>query len=538
MKKVTSKVTAWALAMLMVVGALFTTSSTVLAASEGTLNIHKLSSPGIATGTGDAGKTYWTDAAGTTDYEYLAGATYTIYKIGTFSQTSTSGTPGSAGLTYTPLAGLQDTGGAAITALNASTNPDTINVSTAAFVDSDTTDGTGVLTFNTNLDKDGVYLVKETVTPVGVSTATNFIVTVPMYVNGAWTNTIDAYPKNSTTDLTVDKAITSTHVTDGSGNKTVNVGDTVSYQIDVNVPSDIASAGYTKFDIIDTSSKALTIDTTTGGFPGTVVVKDGSTILTEGTDYTVVYDITGATTNVMTVSFYSASGVSMYTLTGGNTVTVTYDATIGSGSSTITNNAKVDYTTAGGSGTEEDKVPGDNTVYTYSYALKKVDDSSTPIPLTGAKFVMSVYLDASGNMVAKGTTGATLNYLTQNAGAWGYTTVLANAYEVTSAGADALAAFEGLKYGTFYYLVETAAPTNYTLLIDDINVTIDANTTATAATAGGHSIQVVNKLESSIIGALPSTGGNGIYLYLILGGVLIAAGSVLYVKTRKKNPTA
>lgn len=537
MKKATSKVTAWLLAMLMIVGALFATSSTVLASNEGTLNIHKLSSTGIPTGTG-TGTAYWTDAAGTTDYEYLAGATYTIYKIGTFSQTTTPGTPGSAGLTYTPLTGLQDTSGAAITALNASTNPDTINVSTATLVDSATTSGSGVLTFSTGLDKDGVYLVKETVTPVGVSTATNFIVTVPMYVNGTWTNTINAYPKNSTTDLTVAKEITSTHVADGSGKKTVNVGDTVSYQIDVNVPRDIATAGYTKFNIIDTSGKALTIDTTTGGFPGTVVVEDNGTALTYGTDYTVTYNTTGATSNILTISFYDGTGAALYTLTAGNAITVTYDATIGSGTSMITNKATVEYTTPGGTGTEEDDDDDDNTVYTYSYALKKVDESAAA--LTGAKFVMSVYLDASGNMVPKGTAGATLNYLTRNAttGAWGYTTTLSSAYEVTSTGADALAAFEGLQYGTSYYLVETAAPATYTLLIDDINVTIDANTTATAATTGGYSIQVVNKLESSIIGALPSTGGNGIYLYLILGGILIAAGSVLYVKTRKKNPTA
>jgi len=545
MKKATSRITACLLSLLMVVGMLFSSTSTAFAANEGTLNIHKLSSVGIATGTGDALKTYWTDAAGTTDYEYLAGATYTVYQIGTLTQTSTS----PIATTYTPAAGLQDTSGAAITTLTASTDPNSIDVSTATQAATGTTSGTGPLTINTGLDTNGVYLVKETATPAGVSSATNFIVTVPMYdaATSTWTNTINAFPKNSANDTKIDKATTSTLTPDAGGNATVSIGDVVGYQVEVTTPSDMTTAGYTKFNIVDTSSKGLVIDTTTGGAPGSVSVEIAGTPLTYGTDYTMTYNTAGASANVMTISFYNAGGTALYTLGNNVKITVTYDAAVTSAAagSAITNTATVDYTTPTGSGTQEDpgdpSVPGSgggSTIYTYSYALQKVDESSAA--LNGASFALSVYLDASGNMVAKGTAGATLNYLTYTSGAWGYTTNVASAYTVTSAGINAIAAFDGLEYSTFYYLVETAAPTNYTKLIDPIQVTINQTTTNDiyGASAAGYTIQVVNKLQSSLVGALPSTGGNGIYLYLIAGIVLIGAASVIYVKTRKKNPAA
>jgi len=544
MKKTTSKVTAWLLSLLMAVGMLSLSASTAFAANEGTLNIHKLSSVGITAGTGDASKTYWTNPSDGKDYEYLAGATYAVYQIGTMTQTGTS----PIATTYTAAAGLQDISGTAITTLTAATDPDSIDVSSLTAVTSGTTTAAGPLTLNTGLDTNGVYLVKETVTPAGVSSATNFIITVPMYdATNGWINTIDAYPKNSDNDTKIDKTTTSTLTPDAGGNGTVSIGDVVGYQVEVTTPSDMTTAGYTKFDIVDTSGKGLLIDTTTGGAPGSVSVDVAGTALTYGTDYTMAYNTSGASSNVLTISFYNGSGTALTTLGNNVKITVTYEAAVTSAAagSVITNTATVDYTTSTGSGTQTDpgdpSVPdsgGGNTIYTYSYALQKVDESNAA--LTGADFVLSVYLDASGNMAAKGTAGATLNYLTQTAGAWGYTTNIANAYTVTSAGTNATAAFDGLEYGTFYYVVETAAPSGYVKLADPVQVTIDQNTTDDiyGASPAGYTIQVVNKLQSALVGALPSTGGNGIYLYLIAGVVLIGAASVIYVKTRKKKPAA
>ena len=93
--------------------------------------------------------------------------------------------------------------------------------------------------------------------------------------------------------------------------------------------------------------------------------------------------------------------------------------------------------------------------------------------------------------------------------------------------------FEGeLNYGT-YTLIETKAPSGYSKLVDSITITVTKN---------GIKISENNKVQlnqtngiyeliikNDMLYSLPSTGGNGIYLYMI-GGILLmfAAAWILY----------
>ena len=101
-------------------------------------------------------------------------------------------------MTYTPVSGLVDKSGAAITELNASTDPSNIDVAGLNVAAQGTTTASGPLVFG-SLNEFSVYLIKETSLPEGVHGATDFIVTIPMFNkdNNTWEFSVDAYPKNT-----------------------------------------------------------------------------------------------------------------------------------------------------------------------------------------------------------------------------------------------------------------------------------------------------------------------------------------------------
>ena len=553
--KKSSRVLSLLLGMLLAIGVVTSTAITAFAAT-GSLTIYKLADEGltfaevsaIAQNEIDAGnysgkaadyiaKFYYkkTDGSTTTYHKYLSGATYTIYKIGTMKQsTSASSNNSTVNMVYAPISGLKDKAGSSITVLNSSTDADNINTSGLTAVDSKTTGADGIIKFS-GLGDNTVYLVVETSTPAGVTKVNNFIVSVPYYdATDGWINDITAYPKNAKNDAAISKVTTAGTVLDTDSKETASFGSTIGYKVSATVPSDIDTAGYTQFDIVDIPSTYLTIDSAS-----ITVYLNGTAagdLLKKGTDYVLDYS-SGKLTIKFVDSTLSSTNLTDL-LDGGNEIFVTYNAKIAalvpSDVKTITNDIQIQYKTDGGPGTTDPDPDPKPVIYLYNYSLKKVDDASTPSPLANAAFAM-YRLD-----------GTTKQYLTYSStGGWGTSANIRDAHTITS-GSNGLVQFIGLAYGE-YYITETAAPDGYTLLTNDIKVTIDGTTTAAyineaADVSGniapqykGYSITVVN---AKATGSLPTTGGNGIYLFLIIGGALVVTALVLYAISRKKNNVA
>lgn len=538
---------AWILTLLLVIGTCFVAPSTsVSAANEGTLNIHKLSSSGSTTP--DLTKTQYLDTVSGNYYDYLAGATYTAYKIGDMTQTTSGGVVSS---NYTPVAGLMNTSGTAITTISNATSAASIDVTASGLTSAATatSTATGPVSMTTGLNKDSVYLIKETGLPSGVTSGTDFIITVPMYdATTGWIYTINAFPKN-TAGGSITKSISTiggTAVTPSTTNTYyANIGDTAAYSVAVSVPTDYTTTDYTKFNIVDTSSPYLGIQTSTVAVTGSIY---GTFI---SADYTVTY-----ASNVLTIAFTS---VGLGNLTAGETLAIAYDATILTGADTasggLANSAQIDFTKNGSGGiipptdpvTPTDPTP---TIKIYSYGVKKIDDAATPAALAGATFVLTT----------KNVAGA-YEYLAYNTATdtWDVvaTQALADTFVTATSGtnltSEAILQFKNLDPSITYYLVETVAPTGFDLLPGDVAIVATTASTDSVYNAytynsttsvydyvpnTGYTVQIQNTTTGSggLIpgGGLPSTGGAGIYLFTIGGLLLIGGAVVLYLHSRKK----
>ncbi|MFV0529373.1 MAG: SpaH/EbpB family LPXTG-anchored major pilin [Lachnospiraceae bacterium] len=542
----------------------------VASAATGTLNVHKLNSIGVAEADKEAGKTY--AEVDNLFYEYLAGATYSVYKIGTFSQTTVTTTPSatptpsetptttptatpapsySVNVTYTPVAGLEtnDAVPVPITVLNSSTDPKKISTSNLTAIDTQTTTATGALVF-TGLDENGVYLVVEDEAPDGVNASTNFIVTVPMYneVSGAWETTIDAYPKNIFADASIEKSIVSSNLENNGDNVYyANVGDVIDYEVKVKVPNDIEAATYTKFEIVDTPSEYLEIQDVTN----LVIAVDPASGAADFNLTQADGDFTATlANNVLTITL-TTQGIGK--LENADTLTITYAAEILPGASTeklgLSNDVVLNLETTDNTPdpiTPDDEVPK---VLIYSYGIKKVDEDAEA--LAGATFVVARYVGENSYV-----------YLTYNAA----TQVWADAADIDAAttfttstsgsdlNSEAILQFYNLAKDTTYYLFEKTAPTDYTKLPNPVEITVNMASTDKAYSAytttlagdvvttvyvanTGYTTTITNLKSTDNPGILPQTGDRGIYIFVIAGlaSIGVAVGLLIYSKKRKKT---
>lgn len=376
----------------------------------------------------------------------------------------------------------------------------------------------GTVTFSNLASKDGdkdkVYLFVETNSPTDITQkADPIVLALPIYKTGSDSeiNTnIHVYPKNEkstaiTKDLN-DKSKTALEVTLGDS-KVYNAtfGQTFGYQLQIAVPWNIADK--LTFNVVDTPNLGIDDDASTVQVAG----------LTKGTDYKVeasaANDQNGKgfkiTFDTSTAAVKAAAGKKL---------TITYDATLTNAAvpdKALNNTATLNIDN--GTGVTSTPTQGPE-IYTGGINFVKKDKQSLKT-LAKAEFQL-VKLNANGDKVAYATQASDGSYN------WGTTADGATTYTSDSKGAISL---KGLEYSTklsdgqSYALVETKAPEGYALLTAPVKFTV------TQGSFGAN--QLITNIKKGI---LPSTGGSGIYLFLIIGALMMGA-AYLWNKRNKKE---
>ena len=335
------------------------------------------------------------------------------------------------------------------------------------------------------------------------------------------------------------------------------VGDTVPYKITIEVPQNI-----------DKLSTFTVTDTPTGlkDNVGSIKIKDGTTALTSGTDYTVAAEGTDG----FKIDFILTSNT--VKACAGHTVTITYNAVVedtavvgGNGNS---NNAKLTYTNK----INSDNTPGTTTntiedsAVMYSFGIKVVktaEDGNTP--LLGVVF--DLYREAktgetpivNAETVKKAGLDSTKSWILVKSGL----TTNASGIIDTSDSTNATNYTHGLANGD-YYLVETKTVKGYNLLTKPVEVKLDVTATTTwqktnVYDASGNLVKhgtvtkttfthtsnngdttktelAVAKVINRKGFTLPVTGGFSTLLFSGIGLLLVLAGvGVLFSLKKKSN---
>lgn len=340
-----------------------------------------------------------------------------------------------------------------------------------------------------------------------------------------------------------------------------SVGDTISYQVEVKVPSNIAKLR--KFQLSDTPQHIKY----TAGTLKVYANANKTSEITAGV--TVVAD---TPTNGFTVTFDTSAsgGIANY---AGQSIYVFYDAVLQSGALTEkggnvntvdliyenkilpTDSEKADgnpnptpNVTPGPDETYE--IKDSATVYTFKMTVHKTGDNNAN--LQGVKF--DLYKE-----VESGTAGA----LTEDqAKALGLPTTATwkHVEELTTNANGQISPTDGLANGT-YYLVETETNDGYNLLSKPVKVELKVEYTTTfKATSTDSTVTTKNEVDAgnstltekmSVNDAeqnsftvniknskgftLPTTGGAGGFLFTLVGCCIMILGIIIFCKTRNKQ---
>ena len=434
-----------------------------------------------------------------------------------------------------------------------------------------------------NLDQ-GVYYVRATNWPAGVTYVRNSVFALPYYnAENGWTYTIDDIPLATKVDdhpVKTYKTITNTTVDEQQIPAThevkmladqmhgvyqpatdVNLGDIVNFEI----RSTITGSDQMKLNsyfVTDSMSNGLTLDK--NSFHMYLLDKDGNRIseLTKGEDaesetayqtaekdYVVYFDATNNGSGTKSTDFkvyltreflHKNSSTTKFYGTGESQddravyTSITYSAM-------LNEKAVVGPT---GNPNEEDKIEYSNkknvtseykgnTVYVYTWGVRphKTDDATTPQALSGAEFkLFKTKADAEKlqNPIATGTS--------DNTGLVKFMTNKFNGYNGESTEIT-------LQRGT-YYAVETVAPTGFQTYDKVIEIKVDVTydnefknqTWVKSAPADGKADGYLAFTVKNTKLGTPNTGGAGDYIaYYIAGGIGLVGIIGLAVALTKKR---
>lgn len=392
-----------------------------------------------------------------------------------------------------------------------------------------------------NAGRDKIYLILETVSPNNVvAKSAPVVVTLPIYKTGTneINNNIHVYPKNETQKNT--KEITSvtengTLVDKASdGNYDIDGESVISYTINVNIPTDIASKA--RFDVIDTPDKGLTfiynsLSLTALDAAGSqikVAFDSSDYTLYQGNDIVTQLNANYANNNITSTNgFYLAFTEAGREKLKANNVTklaINYTMKLDQNNivtdTALQNNAYINFNTT-------PKIPevpvNPGTDVTTGGAKFLKADAHTKKALAGAEFVVSNAANQFAQFEKVGGVYVLTKWVASQAAATkvvsGDSTAIANqnATEANLVLADLT--------DCTYQLQETSAPAGYALLTDPTEFKVVKGSAATTA--------ISTKVLNTPKGILPSTGGIGIVAFIVVGLAAIAGVAFYFLKGRK-----
>lgn len=319
----------------------------------------------------------------------------------------------------------------------------------------------------------------------------------------------EATEKNTVPTLEKDVKENSTGVWGDENNATI--GQTVEYRTTIT-----ASAGAENYVLYDIMDEGLTYNGVTSI---KVTTKEGTTTV-DSSNYTISTTVEGYTFVITFAKEFTD------TLVAGDKVVVEYTALLNEKAVIYDeyneNKTWLEY----GDKSEENKTPVDTTkTYTYRFDLVKTDSSNKL--LTGATFKL---LDNNKNEIklVKVSDGVYRVATKEEYSAVTYKAVVIEAGKVT---------INGLDSGT-YYLEEITPPSGYNKLasavefkIEDVN--LDATVLENVWSQGG--VHVINLTGAE----LPTTGGMGTVLFVVIGSIMVlGAGVLLVVRLRMSKMNA
>lgn len=265
-----------------------------------------------------------------------------------------------------------------------------------------------------------------------------------------------------------------------------SVGETVTFTVTLTAGGNAD----TSYILHDKMTAGLTLDASS------FAIKVGDTAV-GSENYTInVTPSDGCTFDITFNQNYTA------TLAKDTKIVITYNAVVNENAITTseaTNEAKVQYGNSSSQSSTE-------TVKNYDFDLVKVDEKETQ--LSGAQF--KLYDAKTGGNEIK------LILVTEN-GETFYRPIKAEETAVSYIEAGSVS-IKGLAKGT-YYLEEIKAPDGYNQLTE--RVAVELNTDLTLQSA----VKVVNTTGS----LLPSTGGMGTVLFIVIGSIMVLGFGVLLV---------
>ena len=374
------------------------------------------------------------------------------------------------------------------------------------------TDANGQTTFEglalKDDDKDKVYMFVETSTPGNVSVTTKaapIVLAMPIYTfkDGKYSDTINTnvqvYPKNETkTDkkevANLDKF---TEVKGADGNvlyHNLTTGDEIEYKLTLNIPADILEDGVT-YSVTDTPTAGL------------AYVKDSfaATGLVARTDYELAED---SATGGFTVTLKQSENVGKL---AGSQLIATYKMKLTdevNPDDLVNNSAQV---TIGNN--PQDKITPPTKFGTGGYKFVK-KDSQSGATLSGAEFVVKQGSNFAIFEDAKNTKG---EYIFKE-----WTTGEAKATKIVSDDKGELKVI-GLKNGDYQLEEKATSSDKYVLLDEDVDFTVEH---------GQYGSQKLKSVLNTPKGLLPSTGGNGIYAFLLIGAALMIGAYAWFKKSK------
>ena len=332
----------------------------------------------------------------------------------------------------------------------------------------------------------GVYLVKATEVGYTYNIMSAYVGfgEVPNLTNA----TVDA----KKTPIQVNKKVLDT-------DNVTKTGDILTYTVSTNVPY---------INPTDTDKSFYAYDELTGA---EYVNTDQATITLNGEDVTASYPISFVN-NKFSVDL--STMINDANSHAGEQVVITYQVKVTSENDTITNKATAGHEDGNEYGSKESKI------YEGNITLTKYGENN-------------VTLANAGFEVRKDGAADALTFVKLSDGVYKYVPAdTEGAVTEVVTDANGKVKVQGLDIGT-YKFKEVTAPQGYSVNTTDVSATLEV-AEKDNGTASGVLTQTTS-MKDTKLGALPSTGGMGTYLFTIIGVVVMAGAAGAFFMSRRKG---